>query len=59
MHSTLTRPQLHLTALKLLGIRTLRNPHSLALALTLLRTGELEVALKKKEILMRGISDGS
>jgi hypothetical protein len=38
VHSTLTRLQLHLTALKLHCIRTSQNPHPLALALTLLRT---------------------
>jgi hypothetical protein len=49
VHSTLTPRQLHLAALKLRGIRTSRSPHSLALALTLLRAGELESALKFNE----------
>ena len=40
VHSTLARRQLHLIALKLHGIRTSRSPHSLALALTPLRTCE-------------------
>jgi len=42
------RRQLRSTALKVHGIRTSRNPHFVALALTLLRTGELESALKRK-----------
>jgi hypothetical protein len=49
LHSTLTRRQLHLTALKLHGIRTSRTPQFLALALTP-HTGKLEVALKIKVI---------
>lgn len=40
VHCTLARRRLHLITLKLHAIRTSRSPHSLAPALTLLRTGE-------------------